>query len=57
MIVVADVFSKLPTAKRTLTQTFKEDRVIGRFYGQQVKGCETLVKCPLEYFYQISLSL
>ena len=57
MIVLAYVFSKLPTVKSTLTQMFKWDRVIGRFYGQHVKRFEKLVKCPWEYLYKFSLSL
>ena len=36
---------------------FKYHRLKTPFYGQQVKRSKTLVKCPLEYFYNISLSL
>ena len=56
MTLLAYVFSKLPTVKDTVTQIFKELRVIASFYDQHVKRCKKLVKCPWEYFYQISLS-
>ena len=49
------VFSKLPTVKRTVTQMFKYHRVIAPFYGQHVNRSKTLVKCPWEYFYKMSL--
>ena len=54
IFLVAYVFSKLPTLKGTVTQMFKYHRVIAPFYGQHVKRSKTLLKCPSEYFYQIS---
>ena len=39
MTVVAYVFWKLPTVKDTVTQIFKERRIIAPFYGQHVKCC------------------
>ena len=55
IFLVAYVFSKLPTLKGTVTQMFKYHRVIAPFYGQHVKRSKTFVKCPWEYFYEISL--
>ena len=56
MTLLAYVFSKLPTVKDTVTQIFKELRVIASFYDQHVKRCKKLVKCPSEYFCEICLS-
>ena len=54
--LLAYVFSKLATVKDTVTQIFKELRVIASFYDQHVKRCKKLVKCPSEYFCEICLS-
>ena len=55
--LLAYVFSKLPTVKDTVTQIFKELRVIASFYDQHIKRCKKLVKCPWVYFYEISVWL
>ena len=52
-IVIADVFPKLQTAKHLLTPLSKKLRFKKSFDSQNVKGSQTLVKFPLENFYQI----
>ena len=57
MALVAYVVSKLQTVKVMVRQISEWPRFIAPFYGQHVKGSQTLVKSPWEYFYQIIFSL
>ena len=52
-IVIANVYPKLQTVKQLLTPLSKKRCLRESFDSQNVKGSQTLVKSPLENFYQI----
>ena len=57
MTFIANLFSKLETAKDEVTYMSKEPRFSTRFHSQYVKGSQKLLKSPRKHVYHISSSL
>ena len=57
MTFIANLFSKLETAKDEVTYMSKEPRFSTPFHSQYVKGSQKLLKSPRKHVYHISSSL
>ena len=53
MTLIAPLFGKSDTVKELVRPLFKKQRLRDPFKSQHIKGSQTLVKYPLEHFYQI----
>ena len=57
MIVIANIFPKLKTAKNLVKSLSRKHRFRTSFESQRVNGCQTLVKSAWEHLFQILQSL
>ena len=57
MTLIADVFSKLETAKNVVKKMPRKSRFKPPFDSQHAKGYQTLLKRAAKHFYQIFKSL
>ena len=53
MILIADVFTKLQTAKNRVRQRSKKPRFRTPFGSQRVEGSQTLLESGIEHLYYV----